>query len=66
MSSTWQRWLLTERLAELCTLASKRDNSAAKDAVSRASMCLEDGELYNATLFCIAAERELVRAKAVT
>jgi hypothetical protein len=53
-------------LAELCTLASERDNSAAKDAVSRASMCLEDGELYNATLFCIAAERELVRAKAVT
>lgn len=60
MPDTWHRWLLLERISELLSLAFQRRNDKAKDAIERAGLCLEDGELQHATMFCVAAERALI------
>jgi hypothetical protein len=63
--NVWQHWLLTERMSELQTLAFQRGNDKAKDVIERARLCLEDGELHHATMFCVAAERALIGRRRV-
>ena len=62
--SHWQRLLLIERIAELRSLTQERDDTVAADRVHRAALCVEAGELVNATVFCIDAERTLIRHRA--
>jgi hypothetical protein len=60
-SHRWQRLPLIERIAELRLLAQERDDTFAADTARRAALCVEDGELANATIFCIDAEVTLIR-----